>query len=641
MANIKRGRSQILFSYLPGSIFSEKGLWFQVKELRVRELTENTDHLLEDIYKFIGDWKANNELDHNLYPNRDEMYFFGEIEEVNCDLFPLVFYCRNSNCRNTHSYNGLDELTKRNPQLICEFCKEGKIKQYPYALVHLNGDIQPLKVAVNKGATWKERHDGIRMNDTRRFTTATWYNAKSGKSLGSLGTKITTMPLNKTMVKGNKRFLGGTHLSEGDVYYPILRSYVNLKNETLIERQKHEKFAYYQMGALLNLASVNLNDFARNFEEKKDQDMLKKMLANAPNESAREMILKLAEIENVDLFLSDNTLDSEVESLFLNNTPIKTIKTDRSLHEFIFTWYENGGQTLDQKIKEAENSHNIEQKVAFLDAKSEMENMGVSSVLLLDKFPVLMLGVGYTRKSFDRSRAILNPFKQRIKNKDKIIIPVLKNDNEAIVFRLDPVRVLAWLSVNEFIDPPMSIKSRAEAHAYLYKHFIYTQIPLEDLIRLKPSDHRDNKQVLASIMCFRLLHTYMHVLFQSGKSLIGLDVDSMSEYLFPSSLSGAIYVSKLQGGGMGALIAAFDNDLAKWLRFTYDKSHTCLYDPVCREHHGACHACVYLKFSCRHFNHSLSRNVLTGGKIMDYDEFYEIEGYFSKRVEDLIGQWGN
>ncbi|UTW70514.1 hypothetical protein KHA80_09130 [Anaerobacillus sp. HL2] len=43
----------------------------------------------------------------------------------------------------------------------------------------------------------------------------------------------------------------------------------------------------------------------------------------------------------------------------------------------------------------------------------------------------------------------------------------------------------------------------------------------------------------------------------AGKAIIGLDVDSMSEYIFPSALSFAIYVSKMQGGGMGALASSF------------------------------------------------------------------------------------
>lgn len=226
-------------------------------------------------------------------------------------------------------------------------------------------------------------------------------------------------------------------------------------------------------------------------------------------------------------------------------------------------------------------------------------------------------------------------------DKDKIVIPILRNENEAIVFKLDPLRVLAWLCINKFIDMPENkITSKEEAHAYLYKRLIFAQVPEDEIVRLKPIDYLEDKNVLSSIMVFRLIHTYMHVLLQSGKSLLGLDVDSMSEYIFPSSLAGAIYVSKLQGGGMGALIAAFDNDLARWLRNTYDRANTCLYDPVCSHHTGACHACVFLKFSCRHFNHCLSRNVLTGGVIQDYSD-YPMEGYFSLAVDKVILNWRN
>src|SRR5699024_2958798 len=115
----------------------------------------------------------------------------------------------------------------------------------------------------------------------------------------------------------------------------------------------------------------------------------------------------------------------------------------------------------------------------------------------------------------------------------------------------------------------------------------------------------------------------------AGKSVIGLDVDSLAEYIFPSGLAFTTYVSKLQGGGMGNLIAAFENDLERWINTTYEHTQLCLYDPICKDHHAACHACSYLKFSWQHFNRGVSRILLIGGKLGKNN----FVGFFNHEIE--------
>lgn len=44
------------------------------------------------------------------------------------------------------------------------------------------------------------------------------------------------------------------------------------------------------------------------------------------------------------------------------------------------------------------------------------------------------------------------------------------------------------------------------------------------------------------------------------------------------------------------------------------EARRCVYDPVCRDHEGNCHACTHLaETSCRFFNLNLSRSFLFGG----------------------------
>lgn len=637
---IKRGRSQIMFQYLPQSTFSENGYWFKVEELKVRQFVGQTNHLLKYVENFVSNWDANYDMDISLYPKLDDMYYFGEIEEVYFEMFPLVFHCKQ--CGNVHPYWNLQVVYTDNPQLRCEFCRNGKLKQYPYVLLHNNGDIQPIRVATNPGKTTrKEKYDGITMKDTRSFRTATWYNFKTKHSLGDLGTKATSLPITKTMKVNRQQMMGGTHLSDGSVYYPALKSFVNLKHDTLLDRTKKDSFPYVQIGALLQSNLIDRQNFDKNFETK-ENDMFQKLLGeNAGNEAFRNMVLEFAAKENINIAASDNNITSQVKKIFNEEVPIEKIIDDQSLHEFVFSWYENNGETLEDKIKEADGLNNYEQESVYREAKKIAQSLGLDTVMLLEKFPVIMMGIGYSRRSTDRKRSLLNPFRQKIEGKNKVLIPLLKNDNEAIIFKLNPYRVLAWLHLNQFLIVADAPTTKEEAQAFLYKKLVLSEIEDEKIAQYVPQEYKNNENILSSIMVFRLLHSYMHSLLQAGKTILGLDIDSLSEYLFTSSLSGAIYVSKLQGGGMGALVSAFDNDLARWLEGIYEKSNTCLYDPVCHQHSGACHACMYLKFSCSHFNHSLTRNLLIGGKVTDYDEYKEVVGYFDPAVDLLIGQWRN
>ncbi len=622
-----------MFRHLPESVFMEDKRWYKVTNLKVNKLSENTSHLLKAVKKYVSDWSLNSDLNNNLFPDVDELYYFGEVDEVEYSLFPFVFYCQNQNCNNVHEYYSIEDISRKNPELRCQFCKKSNIKQYPYALIHKNGDLQSISVKKNKNAKkWYDKYDGIRMKDTRRFTTATWYNYKNHKSLGELGTKTTQLPITNDMKKNNQRFLGGTHLAEGDIHYPALLTMVNLEQEKMIDRRNNENFPFIQMAGLLGLNSIKTDDYGKNFELKNENDTIQAMLNSASNESEREIILNTLKKANISTQYSEEGIIKEINDIFNNEFPKDNVVNDRLLHEFLYTWYENGGQTLNKKIEESSLRGDYVQETTLFNAKKELGNLGIEEVALLEKFPVITLGIGYTRKSFDRNKSILNPFSHNISSRPYTLIPVLKNENEAIVFKMDALRIYKWLELNSLIEGKKNPENSKEAHTMLYSKLELAGKDKQDLAMMDPSDYINNKDLFATIITFQLTHTLMHMLLHAGKSIIGLDVDSMAEYIFPSALSGAIYVSKLQGGGMGALIAAFENDLERWIRNTYEKSQTCLYDPICKGQQGACHACSYLKFSCDHFNRALSRNLLMGGNIGGK----EIVGFYSKKLDDFM-----
>ena len=185
----------------------------------------------------------------------------------------------------------------------------------------------------------------------------------------------------------------------------------------------------------------------------------------------------------------------------------------------------------------------------------------------------------------------------------KFPIYVDEVEADALMISLDHDAVLGWLAANGFVaripqgeDPVLSRKA--------YFAAIFSDLNLGETIG---QEHREARLV------FGLLHTVSHICIKHAALLCGLDATSLSEYLFPSTLSFAIYCNHRFGATIGALTALFEQTLDLWLAALED-SRQCVYDPVCREFNGSCHACSHLaETSCRYFNLNVSRSFLFGG----------------------------
>jgi len=626
-ADFTRGRSQIMFKYLPGALFFNDGRYFKVSHLNMSKVNFDTSRVEDEIIKFISNWSKNNELKVSPFPRNSENYYFGEIQSVEYELFPLVLSC--VYCGNVHEYWNIETLTKSNPSLTCTFCdKSAKLKQFPYVMVHDNGDLKSLRVTTNSGAkNFKEKYNGISMNDTRSFRTASWYNRKTNTNLGPLGSRRSDLPV----VEGMNPFMSGKHAADGDVFKPAIINIVNLKNDELLSRQENEHFSFIQLGALLGLDLIEKDDFSKNFRNRDTENVLPELLSHLKNEKEKEILLKaLGELGKTNL-LNDNSIKPVIENMLSKNELVfdeEAIINDRLLHEYLFSVYESEAKSLENKIEEAIESNDFLQQDILKNSKRKLSLIGIDNAVLLEKFPVLTVSPGFTRRSANRKEAILNPYKQKIQNNVRTVVPVMLNENEAIIFKLDPLRILAWLNINGLLELPKHTFNKSEAEVFLYltsKISNYDSSTLAEF-NLLSCERQDSESI--SAMIFQLLHTLSHMMLNAGKSVIGLDVDSLAEYIFPSSLAYSIYVSKLQGGGMGNLIAAFENDLERWISTTHEHTQLCLYDPVCKDHKAACHACSYLKFSCQHFNRGVSRVLLIGGNLAES----KLVGFFNNEV---------
>ena len=135
-------------------------------------------------------------------------------------------------------------------------------------------------------------------------------------------------------------------------------------------------------------------------------------------------------------------------------------------------------------------------------------------------------------------------------------------------------------------------------------------VQLFDDVRLRQTLLADRPEAR---LVFGLIHSFSHLCVRQAALLCGLDATSLSEYIFPRTLAFALYCNHRFGATIGALTALYEQSLAEWLN-AVRSVRRCVYDPVCYDREGNCHACSHLaETSCRFFNLNLNRAFLFGG----------------------------
>lgn len=230
-------------------------------------------------------------------------------------------------------------------------------------------------------------------------------------------------------------------------------------------------------------------------------------------------------------------------------------------------------------------------ETAYRDA---MARAALDNVELLTNFPVVTLAFGFTRGGFDPKETTLQPFRER----GGLRAYGMMTKTEAILFQLDPVRILRWLR-DWGVDLPDTQDAR-EARVSILQA---TQIP-------RPTDEEPQA---AGAYTLTLLHSYGHRLIRTLAATAGIERDGLAEYLLPHLLTLIVYASGRGQFVLGALQATFETSLHTLLdQLVYGETR-CPLDPGCRAAGGACIACLHLgEPSCRWFNRFLDRKVLFG-----------------------------
>jgi hypothetical protein len=260
------------------------------------------------------------------------------------------------------------------------------------------------------------------------------------------------------------------------------------------------------------------------------------------------------------------------------------------------------------------------------------KDLGLVNLRVVEALPTLLGAYGFTRYyptpqrdddagESDRAKTpvVLRPFPA---HENKIPVFVARNTTEALMYELDPWRLAAFLRLNGFATAPPAVRdSDAAIRAWLLglsfplvqfgeSHFVLNSFEADAGKAVDP----------ASAALFGVLHSVSHVLKATAHRYVGMDGDSLAEYLFPAHCAGLVYVSSHVAFTMGGIDSVFRANLRQWLGSAREYAGQCSFDPVCSHAGGACSACLYPKFGCNYFNRTVSRSFLFGGKVLGLPE---------------------
>jgi hypothetical protein len=214
---------------------------------------------------------------------------------------------------------------------------------------------------------------------------------------------------------------------------------------------------------------------------------------------------------------------------------------------------------------------------------------GIEAIELIDKFPVLSCQYGYTRDKLVPGEATLRTFRDK---RGKYTIHGDLGETEALLVRLDPLRVLHWLRYRGFQLAKAS--SAMEARIEILRH---------------PGAATGVEDVGTALLT--LVHSYAHRFIRETAVFAGIERVALSELLVPRHLAFYVYAAPRGEFVLGGLQALFEGELDKLLETVVFDEHRCALDPGCGKSGGACPACLHLgEPSCRCFNRYLSRGVL-------------------------------
>lgn len=610
-----RGKQQILFNYLPGRTFDFEriGVIAQVKSVRgVARTNLNDNVVLQRIAQEARAW------DEQFRPAlRDDTlrdagrFVLLDPKGVEATFFPKVLWCQR--CGHVLDVSHWDFLP-RNPRR-CAVCGESALVQLRFVKVHRCGSLQPL-LPPRCDECRTDRYMALETRGSERISNFRWVcrQCRRAQTVFPGYCHECEWPGERDMQKMNIQVhrAGGTFYVHSTVLLNIPYQTLN----ALLAVPQWEGVVAAKYLALPQMADKLLSEYGReattrgqdgspSLSSKEVEELLTR---HTEEELSTEDIL--AQIQRLIAKSKNETMDTSGRGLLQEASAVTAVSSE--------VWQSAGQELLETIIPvETGRPRHIYGSDSSTPEATAVGRNGIARLSLLSDYPIVNASYGFTRSDYTPNQCRLCPFPPQRDHGGRFPVYVDQVQADALLITLDPERVCAWLTANGY---PPAIPNGTDSECSRLAYFV----KLFDSVSLRVTI--SGTASAEARMVFGLLHTFSHFCVRQVALLCGLDRTSLSEYLLPKSLTFAIYSNHRFGATIGALSALFEQNIVEWLS-AIQENRRCVYDPVCRDAGGNCHACTHLaETSCRFFNLNLSRAFLFGG--LDVELGHLTVGYF-------------
>lgn len=599
---MKRGKQQVLLNYLPGKTFDfEKvGTIARVDRIRGVPRTDlNARLILRAVEEQVRGWSEEYRPIFRDLERMADHFVLVEPRAVEASMFPLVFWCQNPRCGTI--VEPQDSVPNSE---TCPSCHSGRLVQLRFVRVHRCGALEPLSGQYCRRCNSRQKM-ALDTRGSERISDFQWVCRSCGATASVFAGRCScNWPGSDTSLKN----MSVEVHRAGRTFYPHYTVLLNQPGKELSAFLGISRWQAIAASAFLEMPELRgrrLVDFA---------------MTAAAGQSPTSFYLSDAERERLQSQGMSEEMIAQFErmqaELQASRTEAAAADSPQSLATKLVQrsgvpWevWERAGQELLEAVMPLQTGNVVElfgkddsEDEQHRRARESAHRLGLGTVTLATDFPITTATFGYSRADYLPNACRLNPFPAERDHGGKFPIFVDVVQADAILLRLDYSVVLQWMSANGFAPRlPAGADPAVSARAYF--------VSLLDGISL-----RQTIQAPEPRLVFCLLHTLGHLAVRRAALLCGLEGTSLSEYLLPRTLTCALYCNHRFGATIGALSALFEQSLGEWLA-EVRSSRRCVYDPVCIDRGGSCHACTHLaETSCRFFNLNLGRPFLFGGR---------------------------
>ena len=601
---MRKGKQQILLSHLPGKTFDFEriGIISRVDHVRgTPRLDLNGQLILNAVTDYASAW-----TERHRPTLRDDVlaqagrFILLDPTEVKATMFPSVFWCQNASCGRVLSQPDGDV-----PAAMCPTCKKGRLVQLRFVRVHRCGALQALQPYFCQ----KCRTSNYMALDTRgseRIGNFRWRCLNCETTFSVFGQRCRECTWTTAVPGVTHPDNAGIEVHRaGRTFYPhhvVLLNQPGQELNSFLATPDWQHLAGAAFLELPELAGRRLTDLrveqgTMPTSLRFDEAALKAQ--GYTDEQVGQFLEMQAQLTASHQREQEPSSLSSITQALVEQTGVQGPVWHRSGQEMLEAVLPLQSSTT-RRVLATDGDINGTQAAGADSAKS----MGIESVTLVEDFPVTTATFGFSRVDYQPDRCQLNSFPPHRDYEGRFPIFVDMVQADALIVRLDPARTWRWLEGNG--HPPTLPQAAGDQRLATKAYFVdlLDGVPLRETLRASRAKER---------MVFGLLHTLSHLAVRQAALLCGLDRTSLSEYILPRALTFVLYCNHRFGATIGALASLFEQSLNEWLQ-SIKEADRCVYDPVCGDRGGTCHACTHLaETSCRFFNLNLSRSLFFGG----------------------------